>query len=227
MRRIAIVDDSLIVREGVRAILDGAVEVVASCASGGELAPAIADAPPDVVVTDIRMPPTHTDEGIRLAAELRESHPQVGVVVLSQFAEPDYALALFESGTRGRAYVLKDRISDRGAMLAAIEAVAEGGSLVDPKVVELLVDARSRNERSPLRELTERELAVLGLIAQGRSNTGISDELVLSKRTVEKHINAIFMKLGLGDEHDVSRRVAATLVYLAETPGPAGAPSSP
>ena len=143
-----------------------------------------------MVLTDIRMPPTHTDEGIRLAAELRDSHPEIGVVILSQFSDPSYALALLEQGSDGRAYLLKERVHNRAELMAAIRAVAEGGSMIDPKVVEALVVARSRAKRSPLNELTARELQVLAEIAQGKSNTAIADSLFLTKRAVEKHINA-------------------------------------
>jgi len=162
------------------------------------------------------MPPTHTDEGIRAAAELRESHPDVGVVVLSQHDDPAYVLALLESGSAGRAYLLKERIHDRLQLTAAVEAVAAGGSVIDPKVVEVLVTARTRAERSPLAELTERETEVLAEIAQGRSNAAIADSLVLTKRAVEKHIHSIFMKLNLAYEEDVSKRVKAALLFLAD-----------
>jgi DNA-binding NarL/FixJ family response regulator len=171
---------------------------------------------PDVVLTDIRMPPTHTDEGIRLAAELRETHPRMGVVILSQFSDPIYALALLEHGSDGRAYLLKERVHNRAELMAAIRAVAEGGSMIDPKVVESLVVARGRAQSSPLNELTSRELQVLGEIAQGKSNTAIAESLYLTKRAVEKHINAIFWKLGLADAADVSKRVKAALMFLAE-----------
>jgi DNA-binding NarL/FixJ family response regulator len=174
------------------------------------------DEQPDVVLTDIRMPPTHTDEGIRIAAELRETHPRMGVVILSQFSDPIYALALLEHGSDGRAYLLKERVHNRAELMAAIRAVAEGGSMIDPKVVESLVVARGRAQSSPLNELTSRELQVLGEIAQGKSNTAIAESLYLTKRAVEKHINAIFWKLGLADAADVSKRVKAALMFLAE-----------
>ena len=216
--RIALGEDSLIVREGVHQLLslDPSVEIVAAVADQLSLRKACEDEQPDVVLTDIRMPPTHTDEGIRLAAELRETHPRMGVVILSQFSDPVYALALLEHGSDGRAYLLKERVHNRAELMAAIRAVAEGGSMIDPKVVESLVVARGRAQSSPLNELTSRELQVLGEIAQGKSNTAIAESLYLTKRAVEKHINAIFWKLGLADAADVSKRVKAALMFLAE-----------
>jgi DNA-binding NarL/FixJ family response regulator len=216
--RVALGEDSLIVREGVRQLLavDPGVEIVAAVADHSSLRAACEEHRPDVVLTDIRMPPTCTDEGIRLAAELRTSHPETGVVILSQFSDPSYALALLEHGSDRRAYLLKERVHNRAELMAAIRAVAAGGSMIDPKVVEALVIARSRAERSPLNELTARELEVLAEIAQGKSNTAIADALFLTKRAVEKHINAIFWKLGLADAADVSKRVQAALMFLSE-----------
>ena len=216
--RIALGEDSLIVREGVRQLLavDPEVEIVAAVGDEHSLRQACEEQRPDVVLTDIRMPPTHTDEGIRLAAELRTSHPEIGVVILSQFSDPTYALALLDHGSDRRAYLLKERVHNRAELMAAIRAVAAGGSMIDPKVVEALVDARSRVEHSPLNELTARELEVLAEIAQGKSNTAIAEALFLTKRAVEKHINAIFWKLGLAEGTDVSRRVKAALMFLAE-----------
>jgi DNA-binding NarL/FixJ family response regulator len=218
--RIALGEDSLIVREGIHQVLatDPDVEIVAAVADLLSLRQACEDERPDVVLTDIRMPPTSTDEGIRLAADLRDSHPEIGVVILSQFSDPLYALALLENGSDGRAYLLKERVHNRAELMAAIRAVADGGSMIDPKVVEALVDARSRAQASPLNELTARELQVLAEIAQGKSNTAIADSLFLTKRAVEKHINAIFWKLGLADAADVSKRVKAALMFLAEEP---------
>jgi DNA-binding NarL/FixJ family response regulator len=215
---IAVADDSLIVREGIAQLLAGHpdIEVVASCQDFDSLIAAVDDDQPDVVVTDIRMPPTHTDEGIRLAALLRERHPDVGVVVLSNYAEAGFALALLESGSEGRAYLLKERIHSRTQLAAAIQSVAAGGSVMDPKIVEPLVAAKSRAARSPLGELTAREREVLSEIAQGKSNAAIADSLVLTKRAVEKHINSIFLKLSLSDSEDVSKRVKATLLFLAD-----------
>src|SRR5215217_7907688 len=219
--RIALGEDSLIVREGVRQLLatDPAVEIVAAVGDADSLREACATQQPDVVLTDIRMPPTHTDEGIRIAIELRSSHPDVGVVVLSQYADPLYALALLDRGSDGRAYLLKERVHNRAELMAAIRAVAEGGSMIDPKIVEALVVARGRAERSPLNELTAREREVLAEIAQGKSNTAIADALFLTKRAVEKHINSIFLKLGLADAEDVGKRFKAALMFLSDADG--------
>lgn len=216
--RVVLAEDSFIVREGLREILAAheRIDVVASCGDLDELLAAVDSERPDVVVTDIRMPPTSTDEGIRAAAELRERHPEVGVVVLSQHDDPVYVLALLESGSAGRAYLLKERVHDRLQLTAAVDAVAAGGSVIDPKVVEVLVAARTRAAQSPLAELTARETEVLGEIAQGKSNTAIAESLVLTKRAVEKHIHSIFMKLDLAYEQDVSKRVKAALLFLAE-----------
>jgi DNA-binding NarL/FixJ family response regulator len=216
--RIALGEDSLIVREGLCQLLavDPEIEVVAAVGDQLSLRQACEEQRPDVVLTDIRMPPTHTDEGIQLAAELRESHPEIGVVILSQFADPSYALALLDHGSDRRAYLLKERVHNRAELMSAIRAVASGGSMIDPKFVEALVAARSRVEQSPLNELTARELEVLAEIAQGKSNTAIAEALFLTKRAVEKHINAIFWKLGLAEGTDVSRRVKAALMFLAE-----------
>jgi DNA-binding NarL/FixJ family response regulator len=216
--KVALADDSLIVREGIQQLLDTQpeVEVVAACGDPDSLLEAVEAAQPDVVVTDIRMPPSNTDEGIRIAHRLRESHPHIGVVVLSQFADASYALALLESGSDGRAYLLKERVRDRRQLMSAISAVAEGGSVIDPKIVEGLVAARARASSSPLSELTPREREVLAEIAQGKSNTAIAESLVLTKRAVEKHINSIFLKLNLSEAEDVSKRVKATLMFLAE-----------
>ena len=217
--RVALSDDNLIVREGVRQLLSGdpALEVVASVGDLPALREVCETERPDVVITDIRMPPTHTDDGIRLATELRDSHPAIGVVVLSQYSDPIYALALLDRGSDGRAYLLKERVHNRAELTAAVHAVASGGSMIDPKIVEQLVYARGRMEHSPLNELTAREREVLSEIAQGKSNTAIAESLYLTKRAVEKHINSIFLKLSLADAHDVSKRVKATLMLLAET----------
>jgi len=219
--RIVIGEDSLIVREGVRQLLatDPTVEVVAAVGDADSLRDACERHEPDVVLTDIRMPPTSTNEGIRLAGELRDSQPQVGVVVLSQFSDPFYALALLDRGSDGRAYLLKERVHNRAELMAAIRAVADGGSMIDPKIVESLVAARGRAERSPLNELTARELEVLSEIAQGKSNTAIAGSLFLTKRAVEKHINSIFLKLGLAVAEDVSKRVKAALMFLSDADG--------
>jgi DNA-binding NarL/FixJ family response regulator len=227
--RVALAEDSLIVRKGIAQVLgdgDGDVEVVALCADAEELLQAIADHAPDVVVTDIRMPPDHTDEGIRLAATLRRTHPELGVVILSNYADPAYALALLEAGSEGRSYLLKERVHDRSQLVAAIQTVASGGSMMDPKIVEPLMHSRSSPERSPLADLTAREREVLAQIAQGMSNAAIAGSLVLTKRAVEKHINSIFTKLDLSGAEDVSKRVKATLLFLADVEPPSGAPAS-
>ena len=217
--RIALGEDSLIVREGVRQLLaiDPDVEIVAAVADADSLRDACDRHQPDVVLTDIRMPPSNTDEGIRLAGELRDRHPSIGVVVLSQFADPMYALDLLDRGSDGRAYLLKDRLRDREHLIAAVYAVAGRGSVVDAKVVEALIAARTVRESSPLAELTPRELEILSHMAQGKSNQAIAEALFLSKRAVEKHINAIFLKLDLSQDEDVSRRVKAALIYLSST----------
>jgi DNA-binding NarL/FixJ family response regulator len=217
--RVVIGEDNLLVREGLRQLLerDPEIEIVAAAGDLATLCEACDRDLPDVVVTDIRMPPTETDEGIRLAGELRGRHPEMGVVVLSQFADPIYALALLEHGSDRRAYLLKERVHNRAELTAAIRAVASGGSLIDPKIVEGLVHAREQADRSPLKDLTAREREVLGEIAQGKSNTAIAESLFLTKRAVEKHINAIFLKLGLADAEDVSKRVKAALILLSET----------
>jgi DNA-binding NarL/FixJ family response regulator len=217
--RLALGDDTLIVREGLRQLLstDPRLEVVAVVGDADSLRDACDREQPDVVIADIRMPPTNTDEGIRIAMELRDRHPQMGVVVLSQFSDSLYALALLERGSDGRAYLLKERVHNRAELTAAIDAVAAGGSMIDPKIVETLVRTRAQVAHSPLNELTDREREVLSEIAQGKSNSAIAESLFLTKRAVEKHINAIFMKLGLADEHDVSKRVTAALMLLSET----------
>jgi DNA-binding NarL/FixJ family response regulator len=217
--RLAVGEDSLIVREGLRQLLgaDPRLEVVAVVGDIDSLSDACDTERPDVVITDIRMPPTHTDEGIRLARELRDRHPEMGVVVLSQFSDPIYALTLLDRGSDCRAYLLKERVHNRAELTAAIDAVVAGGSMIDPKIVEELVRTRSQVERSPLNDLTAREREVLSEIAQGKSNSAIAESLFLTKRAVEKHINAIFLKLGLADADDVSKRVKATLMLLAET----------
>ncbi|HZO61001.1 MAG TPA: response regulator transcription factor [Solirubrobacterales bacterium] len=210
-------EDSYLVREGLEQVLAAApgIEVVATCADLDSLLAAVDSGRPDVVVTDIRMPPTETDEGIRAAAALRESRPEVGVVVLSQHDDPAYALALLDTGSEGRAYLLKERVHAGGQLIAAVEEVSKGGSVIDSKIVESLVRVRS-GQQSPLAELTAREREVLAEIAQGKSNSAIAESLVLTKRAVEKHINAIFMKLGLAQADDVSKRVKATLIFLSQ-----------
>ena len=215
--RVVLAEDNYLVREGVGKLIDleDDLEVVAVCADYPSLVKSVDQEVPDVVVTDIRMPPTGTDEGIRAANELRGRYPDMGVVVLSQYSEPAYALQFLESGSKGRAYLLKERISDIGQLASAIREVARGGSVIDPEVVDKLVTARSRGARSPLRALTPREVEVLGEMAQGKNNAAVAASLVLSERAVEKHINSIFFKLGLTEEPDVHRRVKAVLLFLA------------
>jgi DNA-binding NarL/FixJ family response regulator len=216
--RLVLAEDNLLVREGLEQLLAGAdgLEIVAACADLDALREAIAEHKPDVVITDIRMPPTRTDEGIRVAEQLRESDPEVGVVVLSQYSEPAYVLKLLEAGSDRRGYLLKERIHDRGQLSTAIRTVAEGGSSIDPKLVEVLISGRAAVERSPLRDLTAREREVLAEIAEGKNNAAIAQSLVLTKRAVEKHINSIFTKLGLADAQDVSKRVKAALLFLSD-----------
>jgi DNA-binding NarL/FixJ family response regulator len=217
--RVVLADDSYLVREALSHVLAEVdrVELVATCSDRDSLLAAIEARRPDVVVTDIRMPPSDSDEGLQVAAALRTSHPEIGVVVLSQFAEPRYALSLLDGGSDGRAYLLKERIQRGGELVTAIEAVARGDSVIDAMIVDLLIAARKRAERSPLAELTPRETEILEFVARGHNNQAIADELVLTKRAVEKHINAIFLKLGLSNAEDVSRRVKAALIYLAES----------
>jgi DNA-binding NarL/FixJ family response regulator len=221
--RVVVAEDSMLVREGIAKLLEAqdGIEVVALCDDLPSLLAAVDRETPDVVLTDIRMPPTGTDEGIRAAAALRTENPSVGVVVLSQYAEPAYALELLDGGSEGRAYLLKERLADGDQLVAALQEVARGGSVVDPKVVEALVTSRGRSARSPLEHLTPRESEVLAQIAQGKNNSAVAASLVLSERAVEKHINSLFSKLGLSEEPDVHRRVKAVLLYLSAQPGDA------
>jgi DNA-binding NarL/FixJ family response regulator len=214
-------DDSYILREGVRELLSAVedIAVVATCTDLDTLEAAIESEHPDVVVTDIRMPPTNTDEGIRVAERLRTSAPSVGVLVLSQYADAEYAVALLDKGASGRAYLLKERVTDLDQLANAIREVARGGSAIDAKVVENLIAARARQAQSPLGNLTPREKEVLAEVAKGKNNAAIAAELHLTDRAVEKHINSIFSKLGLSEEQDVHRRVRAALIYLAALPG--------
>jgi DNA-binding NarL/FixJ family response regulator len=213
---IALADDSLIVREGVAQILAGEPEmqVVVSCGDLPSLLAAVEAEPPDVVVTDIRMPPDNSDEGIQVANRLRAASPETGVVALSQFAEPEYALALLAEGAERRGYLLKDRVSEAGEIPAAIREVARGGSVVDSRVVEALVGARSAKS-SPLDELTPRERETLEQMAQGKTNAAIAASFVITERSVEKIVHSIFQKLGLTWQEDINRRVKAVLLYLA------------
>lgn len=226
--RVVLAEDSYLMREGVRRLLEGAgtgdgepVEVAATCTDLDGLFAAVQQCRPDVVVTDIRMPPSNTDEGIRAAGRLRTTHPGMGVVVLSQFDEPEYAIELLAHGAAGRAYLLKDTLVDARDLLHAIREVAAGRSVIDPQVVEGLVASRNRFDTSPLRRLSPRELDVLSRMAQGRNNEAIAAALFISVRVVEKHISAIFVKLALTEEADVHRRVKAVLIYLSNGAGAA------
>lgn len=218
MIRVVAAEDSYLIREGLRLLLatQPDLDLVATVASLPELLAAVATHAPDVVVTDVRMPPGQGDEGIRAAGELAATSPGLGVVVLSQYVEPDWALRLFEPSAAGRAYLLKERVGDLGQLRHAIESVYAGGTVLDPKVVDALVQARTARERSPLSRLTPRETEVLGLMATGLSNTAIAERLVLTDRSVEKHITAVLTKLDLAPEDSqVHRRVRAVLLYLS------------
>ncbi len=216
--RLVLAEDHYLVREGVRRLLEirPELDVVAVCGDLEGLFAAVDAEQPDVLVTDIRMPPGGGDEGIQAAERLRETHPSLGVVVLSQYSEPGYALALLDGGTARRAYLLKDRVEDVEQLVAAIREVAAGGSMIDPQVVEALVAAKSRNQDSPLHELTPRERDVLAEMAEGKNNAAIASTLFLTERSVEKVIHSIFLKLGLGWETSVHKRVKAVILYLAD-----------
>ena len=217
-RRVVLADDAFIIREGVRLVLEQeGYEVVAVAEDHDELLAAVEEHAPEVVVTDIRMPPTRTDEGIRAARQIRSEHPDVGVVVLSQYVEPDYALKLLEEGSGGLAYLLKERVGDAGALAEAVERVAGGESKIDPKVIDALVEGRLNQKESKVDRLTPREREVMEELASGKSNNAIAETLYLSERAVEKHINSIFTKLDLLPERETNRRVRAVLLYLAET----------
>jgi DNA-binding NarL/FixJ family response regulator len=209
-------------REALQEVLEpmDSLDLVASVGDGKALLDAVEANTPDVVIADIRMPPAGDDEGIRVARELRGTHPDLGVIVLSQYAAPDYALALLEDGAAGRGYLLKERVHDRSELLAAVEVVAQGGTTIDPSLIQDLIAADRQRHSSPLNDLTPREREVLAEMAEGKSNAAIAESLVLTKRAVEKHVGAIFAKLGLEDDEVVSRRVTAVLVYLsAAAPG--------
>jgi DNA-binding NarL/FixJ family response regulator len=219
--KVVLAEDNYLVREGVARLLatQPDLDVVATCEDYDSLLAAVEAERPDVVLTDIRMPPTGTDEGIRAAEQIRRTHPETGVVVLSQYSEPAYALGFLERGSERRAYLLKERISDLDQLRRAIVAVHEGGSVIDAKVVDALVASRVRSTESPVARLTPREREVLAEMAQGKNNAGIAAALVLSERAIEKHINSMFSKLGLSEEPDVHRRVKAVLLYLGEQGG--------
>ena len=220
MIRVVVAEDTYLVQEGIRRLLEPEpdIELVAACEDLPSLLEAIDVQRPDVVLTDIRMPPSGRDEGIQVADRLRETSPETGVVVLSQFAAPEYALALLEKGADGRAYLLKDRVGDGAQLAAAIREVARGGSVIDPTIVDTLVRAKGRRE-SPLDELTPREREALEEMAQGKNNAAIAASLVITEQSVEKLIHSIFRKLGVAWQPDANRRVKAVLLYLAEQDG--------
>jgi DNA-binding NarL/FixJ family response regulator len=219
MLRVVFAEDNYLVREGTIALLteSGQLEIVGTAANKDELLSAVADTTPDAVLTDIRMPPTGTDEGISAAKQIRAEHPTIGVVVLSQFADEAYAYDLLKDGAGGLGYLLKERVADVEELVRALEEVARGGSVLDPKVVESLVIAKDRMAHSPLASLTDREREVLSHMAQGQNNAAIAKSLFLTERAVEKHINSLFHKLDLTEEPDVHRRVMAVLAFLRET----------
>lgn len=223
--RLVVAEDAYLIREGIRSALEreeDEVEVLEYCPDLGSLLRAVEANAPDVVITDIRMPPTLTDEGIQAAATLRKEHPEIGVVVISQYVSPHYALKLFEHGSAGRAYLLKEHVGHRIQLMEAIREVAAGGSVVDPKVVDVLVEARMRAKNSLLSRLSTREREVLAGVATGASNAAIAESLFLTKRAVEKNINSLFAKLDLTDDKTTSRRVRAALLYLADSDLEAG-----
>jgi len=219
MLRVVFAEDNYLVREGTSALLveAGEVELVGTAEDFDGLLAMVAELAPDAVLTDIRMPPTGTDEGIRAAKQIRADHPDVGVVVLSQFADEEYAYDLLKDGAAGLGYLLKERVADVEELVRALGEVAKGGSVLDPKVVEALVAAKDRMAHSPLASLTEREREVLSHMAQGKNNAAIAKSLFLTERAVEKHINSLFHKLALSEEPDVHRRVKAVLAFLHES----------
>ena len=219
MVRVVFAEDNYLVREGTAALLATSedVDVVGVATDMEELLIAVDELRPDAVLTDIRMPPTNTTEGIDAARKIRGEHPEIGVVVLSQFAEEEYAYELLKDGAAGLGYLLKERVADVTELVRALNEVAGGGSVLDPKVVEALVAAKDRMAHSPLSQLTDREREVLEQMAQGKNNAGIAKSLFLSERAIEKHINSMFHKLGLSEEPDVHRRVMAVLAFLRET----------
>lgn len=218
MVRVVFAEDNYLVREGTAALLSqtGEIELVATVGDLDSLLAAVEEHLPDAVLTDIRMPPTSTTEGIDAARRIRAAHPDVGVVVLSQYAEEDYAYELLKAGAAGLGYLLKERIADVGELVRALTEVTKGGSVLDPKIVEALVVAKDRMANSPLVHLTDREREVLSHMAQGKNNAGIAETLFLTERAVEKHINSLFHKLGLSEEPNVHRRVMAVLTFLRQ-----------
>ena len=218
MIRVVFAEDNYLVREGTAALLatSDQVELVGTATTHDELLVAVEEHAPDAVLTDIRMPPTGTNEGIEAAKTIRAAHPEIGVVVLSQFVEEDYAFDLLKDGAAGLGYLLKERVADVDELVRALGEVARGGSVLDPKVVEALVSAKDRMAHSPLAQLTDREREVLSHMAQGENNAAIAASLFLTERAVEKHINSLFHKLGLTEEPDVHRRVMAVLAFLRD-----------
>jgi len=218
--RVVLAEDNYLVREGTRMLLEdtGRIAVVGTAANGEELVAKVAAVEPDVVITDIRMPPHHDTEGIEAAHRIRQCHPEIGVVVLSQYADGGYALQLFSDGTERLGYLLKERVGDLDELLNAVETVADGGSTIDPQVVEALVASRARQARSPLRTLTSRESEVLREMARGRNNAGVALALHISESAVEKHVSQIFSKLAISEQPLTSRRVAAVLTFLRSEP---------
>jgi len=216
--RVALAEDHVLLREGISRLASGNedFELVGVASDLPELLAVVADQQPDVVITDIRMPPTGTDEGIKAASWIHQNHPSTGVVVLSQYVAPSYALALLEHGSAGRAYLLKERVGSVDELARAIRTVAQGGSVIDPRVVDELVRSRSGDRQPGLSALTPRESEILAEMAQGKSNSAIASALFVTERAVEKHTNSIFAKLGLSEEKDVNRRVKAVLVYLTK-----------
>lgn len=214
--RLLIAEDDYLVREGARAVLEAhpSTTVVGCAADANELLEFLADTQADVVLLDIRMPPTFTTEGIELAHHIRDQHAGTGVVVLSQHDDPEYAIELLKDGSAGVAYLLKERLGDVERLVQAIHEVRSGGSVLDPRIVEALLEAQRRRSASTLAGLTPRELDVLTLMASGKGNVAIARELSISDRSVEKHSNAIFRKLGLNEEVDLNRRVSAVLFFL-------------
>jgi DNA-binding NarL/FixJ family response regulator len=215
--RLVLAEDNLLVRQGLVSLLGGLdeIELLAACGSLPELLAAVDEHRPDVVVTDIRMPPGNSDEGVVAARILRDRYPEIGVVVISQFADPAYALAVLREGSRGRAYLLKDHVDDLAQLTQAITTTAAGGSFIDGEVVEAMIRSRSRLVDSPLATLSERERQVLAEIATGRSNAAVAESLGVSRHAVEKHANSIFAKLGLVEDPEINRRVKAVLLFLA------------
>jgi len=222
--RVVFADDNFLVREGISALLAEAdqIELIETVGEPAALLRAVAEHRPDAVLTDIRMPPTFTTEGIDAAKRIRAENPAIGVVVLSQYVEEEYAFDLLSEGVAGLGYLLKERVSQLDELVRALHDVARGGSVLDPRVVEGLLARKTQDSRSPLLLLTNREREVLQEMAAGRSNAATSKALFMSERAVEKHISSVFQKLGLADESDVNRRVMAVLAFLEATAGPAG-----